>query len=267
MILKPQYYEPNSAIQHLGEDVWVTHRIENPYTLSIRGNEYFRFMDMFYIPSKTTHLNTKQIMVINRRREELVANDRQFAYCRKIHRVFRNIIKDYDPTSLIEVGPGKFPLAVHENSKYVAVDIDYDAIKYLRSKRIDAHDYLDLPSFSGGNNVMCVGVFVMHFYFNDIMASKLDSFAGKNGVFLFNVITTDAQIRTSAANLLSRIGYHFKSIDLKLFFGKQDIIFLCAKRSALLNLERAYTIASRIVGEGDHAPVLGLTEPDGRSNI
>src|SRR5439155_17308748 len=70
--------------RQLKNDIWKLDDPNGPNRLSILGKEYYRFMDVLYIPCTTDLLTSQQIFTINRFRETRMHEDQQFQYNQEI---------------------------------------------------------------------------------------------------------------------------------------------------------------------------------------
>ena len=219
-----------SDLSHIGNDIWLSALIDSPRVLSLNRKIYYRFLDRLYIPGKTTDLTTKQIVTVNRYRERTISSDPQYAYRDTIRRLLCNVIDELNCASVVELGPGQYPLPLRNVRRYSVVEIDPVAIERLRAAGVDVSTGRTMSnSFD-----ICIGVFVFHFNISRHTLRLLSNSMSANGIFVFNVLTSMADVRSHAPSRLSRLGFPSLCIDLLPTYKKNDAIFICFKDSSYL---------------------------------
>jgi hypothetical protein len=234
--------KPESGLRHIANDVWISSQADNRPTIIINSRLYYRFLDRLYIPCKTTALSGRQICTINRFRERAIDTDPQFNYRNEIRGLFSRSLQTLPSLRVIEIGSGSFPFRLTNFVRYSSLEIDILTIQHLKSLGIDIVG----PAQSSDNYDLCVGLFVFHFDVSLSTLEKISALMKPGGLFVFNVVTSAADVRTLAFSRLSRLGYSGLCIDLKERFKKNDAIFICHSGARRLLAMKLY---SNIVGE------------------
>jgi hypothetical protein len=236
-----------SGLTHIGNDIWFSASKNSARTLTISKKPHYRFLDNLYIPDKTTELSAEQIVTINRFRERTISSDPQYAYRDVIRDLFCNVLSDLRCSNVIELGPGRFPLPLRNIRTYSALEIDPVAIHHLKAEGINVFDCRISPNHFD----VCVGVFVFHFNVGWRTLKLLGDSMTADGVFVFNVVTSMADVRIHAFSKLSRLGFSGICIDLLPVYTKNDAIFICSKdRSSSRGRELHEMIVQRLESEG-----------------
>lgn len=213
----------------LGNDLWVSREEEGAPTIVLNGKTYSRFLDRLYIPGPTTSLSIRQVVAINRYREQHIASDPQFTYRDAIRQLFAQVLSDLRPVCVAEIGPGRFPLSLPQFRSYSAVEIDPVAIEYLRScDGISVIDQTKEQSLQSSIDI-CFSLFAFHFDISYGALAYLARSMTKEGIFVFNVVTHSPEVRTRAICKLSRLGFYSRCIDLEPKYSKEDVIFICSR--------------------------------------
>ena len=224
---------------------------QNLPIIALNGRKYFRFLDRLYLPSITTSLTKKQIITINRFRERTIRSDSQYLYRSQIHSLFADALSPLGGSAAIEVGPGRFPLKIPEFKRHAAWEIDFAVFQHLQAAEIEL---INPSSDYDGQFDVCFGVFVFHFDVSVGQLQKLARMLKPNGVFIFNVLTNDAAIKSLAERRLSTLQFRSLSVDLKPFFYKSDTVFICYRSSGVQiarNLcDRVLDLAARSIDRG-----------------
>jgi hypothetical protein len=231
----------SKALEHLGLGIWLSARPKNPSTLKIHGKVHHRFLDRLFIPNNTNDLTHQQIAIINRFREKNLGVDTQFAYRDKLRRLFEHCFAKLEIRSALEIGPGKFPLICPTFREYRCFDIDHEAVETLQKRGIDATSSYRFPqNHSAGGYDLCFAVFVFHFKIDRTIIVQAARDLAEEGLFIFNVVSHHAQIRTAVFSTLSSVGYAARGLDLHDAYGKDDMIFFCTRDTGTPTAVRAY---------------------------
>jgi hypothetical protein len=218
-------------LQNLGSGIWLSLKADNPPTRKIGDSIHYRFLDRLFIPTSTNELSIEQIALINRFRESSIGIDQQFEYCARIRRLFERCFRQLDFKTVMEIGPGKFPLLCPTFQHYSCLDIDNDAVRFLQD---GGHDAISVEQFLRRhsqiqNYELCFALFVFHFKVDPTLISQMAKNLARNGVIVFNVVSHNAAVRKALFSALSSVGFSAKGIDLQPVFGKDDMIFVCSR--------------------------------------
>lgn len=119
-----------------------------------------RFLDRVILPCPLAELNAEQIIAINRFREWERTSDPQFAKAERARQIICRACRVIETSALLEVGMGKFPIAVDAgSSEYFGIDIDPEAIAYCHAAGLQA----GLAEHVSGSYDTVVAIYSLHF--------------------------------------------------------------------------------------------------------
>lgn len=196
------------------------------------GKVYYKFLDRLLLPKRTNQLSKNQILTINRHREKHFFGDRQFIKNRKLRSFIHSLLSVINKKSILEVGCGKFPLALdnewNPNQNYYGLDIDPEAIFENKSKGINCN----LIGNSIINNNLfdvCISIFVFHFGINDKELDLIESLLSKSGILIFNVNTRYAAIKMAVVEKLGGHGFWSMAVSGKKYGLNNDTLFIMSR--------------------------------------
>jgi hypothetical protein len=160
-----------------------------------------RFLDNLWLPTALAELTPDQILVINRYRESVIDAEGQYEYARRARRILVEAIKNTQPTALVEIGCGKFPIDTN-CERYLGVDIDPEAIAFLQGQGRNACDPSALVASVAWPIDCIVSAYAMHFPIGDGLLRDLNLVASSDAVFCFNMIVEES---LSPLRLLARL--------------------------------------------------------------
>lgn len=160
-----------------------------------------RFLDQLWLPSILSELTQDQILIINRYRESVIEAEGHYVYARRAKRILVEAVISAQPTSLIEVGCGKFPIDA-PCERYLGIDIDEEAIMFVRNNGRLACVPCDLIANAVGSIDCVVSAYAMHFAISDKLLQDIDGVAADDAIFCFNFIADES---LSALNVIARL--------------------------------------------------------------
>lgn len=181
-----------------------------PSNIEIDGKSYKRFHDYIYLDRPAENLTEKQVAAVCRLREDHPEWLDEASANSQVHRLFSEIILNYCPESVFEVGPGAFPLFSSDQQafRYIQGDLDerivdknigagYDIVKFDLNSELPFHN----------NSIeMVVGVFVLQFEFTVNQVREIKRVLKRDGVFLANVYHRTDEAKKSLKNCLEKEG-------------------------------------------------------------
>jgi hypothetical protein len=87
------------------------------------GRAYVRFLDYLGVPSQLDHLSIEQLIALNRKREQLLHSGALQASTARF--VFESLVQLVEPTSILEIGPGRSPISIGDLQCKNSQDSDY----------------------------------------------------------------------------------------------------------------------------------------------
>lgn len=130
------------------------------------------FLDRLLLPCKVSELSEPQIVVTNKYRERYLSSTESWKVAEASRALFRQLIFANEVQTVLEVGPGKFPVLKKEDvSNYVILDIDDDAIIFCKNagiKSLQASEFeKNASSEMEGCFELVFGSFSFHFNMED----------------------------------------------------------------------------------------------------
>jgi hypothetical protein len=236
-------------IQHLGEGIWLNEGKTDERVILIDGRPHIRFLDHMYLPAPTHALTAQQVVVINRYRATRTNSDPQFAYNRRIRRIFSEIASEVSGP-ILEVGPSFEPALGPDGSRVVLCDVDETVNAQNAAAGYPVIEPAFLSQYEDARFSLTIASFVFHFPIEPAEAEQLARTLAPSGLMMFNVLTKAASTRTHAVSVFSQFGLKFACVELEMAFGKDDVLFIGSK----CRDTKLFQLAGRIIATAISRP-------------
>ncbi len=179
--------------------------------ITINGEVYERFFDHFYLDRSLSSLNEEQVKEICRIRETIPGWQVDDSPNRVVHNLFSKVIKEINPETLFELGPGVFPLFNIGDTpfNYTQGELDQRVVDLNKAAGYEIFHFdsdSTLPISESSIDLIC-GIFVFQFNLSDLQVREMGRILKPDGGILANVYRRND---TEKASLLLK----FKSKDL-----------------------------------------------------
>lgn len=188
-----------------------------PHTYSISGKEYHRFCDFILIPDITENLTPNQVIIVNNIRANFFSKYPQFATNLRVRERFRTLIKSWNPSTILEIGPSHSPLISKPSNDIKEVhlaELDVNAIKDLESKNIPCNFFgLDSALQIENNHIdLIFAMFVFQFNVSEKQCQECFRIMKVDGVLIINIYKRSEESKAHLKHVLSSCGFHCISI-------------------------------------------------------
>jgi hypothetical protein len=201
--------------------------IQLPKTLNIKGKKYYGFCDFILIPTRIDKLSKKQVVTVNSIREKYIDIHPQFSKNNNIRKLFKAIIKEFKPKTILEIGPGKNPLNTIRENTYLA-DFDKGTIDFLKNRGENCQFFgknstLRIPD----NSIELIfAIFVFQFDISSKQINELSRTISSKGILVANIYKRSEQSKRALLKQFHRAGFKHASFQIsELFNGHEFWIF------------------------------------------
>jgi hypothetical protein len=210
---------------------------DTPFPPDVRA-ENFVFLDKLILPCRISELSPEQILVVNRYRETLSERDAGGSRALGSRRMFREIIRTFSISSVLEFGCGAFPIAPNEGEySYACIEFDPVAIKKLRVMGIQVYTPEQFSTLCRGGELgfseALIASFSMHFRLLDELVSEMIGRVTPGGLVAFNLIAEDGFDILSKLEALSRHGLKLRIMKVDSFARREFLVLGSTNESTI----------------------------------
>lgn len=226
------------------EGVWLSRLIADlPHNILIEGKQCELFLDHFYLDRPLDKLSTEQVIEICRLREEISECRAKGSPNSIVRNVFSEMIRLTQPKSVLEIGPGMFPL-FSSNTKefdYMLGELDYRVVESNKTAGYNIHHFdidssLSIPD---GYIDIIFGIFVFQFNISDKQIKELERVLNINGGLMINVYHRNDNERDSLIRKLELYGLLVQIVEDPIKLCRQHQYWMVSK-SAPAELHDTY---------------------------